>query len=208
MKNNKCIFLHVPKCAGSSIEHVCIENNILIDSVNQVRGINDTNLMNKREKTNVYTTIEAEEDIIFSFTFIRNPYDRLVSAWRDYQVSVDYLDKPFATFVKHFVLGPQGNRDKQWFRWSHVMPFTDQRMKIFDAQLNPIVNFIGKFETLQQDFDTVCDKISLASQKLPHIKKSKHRTKHYTEHYDDELVDIVSTIYSKDIEYFGYKFGD
>ena len=53
MKNNQYIFFHVPKCAGSSIEKVCRENNILIDSVNQVNGINDTNLMNKRHSTDV-----------------------------------------------------------------------------------------------------------------------------------------------------------
>ena len=146
----------------------------------------------------------------FSFTFVRNPWSRLVSTWKDKcfsdTTSVVYKEmySPYRNSFKDFIFTLSEDPDKFYATWEgiidrHVRPYIDL------CPLNDI-DFIGRFENLQHDFNTVCDKIGIPQKKLPHRNKTKH--KHYTEYYDDETREIVAKKYAKDIEYSGYEFGE
>lgn len=68
------------------------------------------------------------------------------------------------------------------------------------------IDFIGKVEAYQQDFDNLCNLIGIERQTLPLLNKSNRSQ--YTDYYDEKTRTIVANLYSKDIDYFGYKFGD
>ena len=141
----------------------------------------------------------------FKFSFVRNPWDRVVS-WHKYQIK----------FVKKFERGKMRKEDivyynyykelsklsfKDWLKNMILHSFHD----FFICNSNNIcLDYIGRFENLQEDFDIICDKIGIPHQKLPHENKSKH--KNYTEYYDDETRSIVAEKYAKDIKYLNYKF--
>jgi len=76
---------------------------------------------------------------------------------------------------------------------------------ILDEKGECMVDFIGRFERLQDDFDKICDRVDIPRSKLPHKNKTDHG--HYSEYYDSESREIVERKFRKDIAEFGYEFG-
>ena len=74
---------------------------------------------------------------------------------------------------------------------------------LVDEKGEIIVDFIGKFENLENDFQHICDRISVTVD-LPFVNKSEH--KHYQSYFDDETRGIMRRWFWKDIERFNYKF--
>jgi len=162
----------------------------------------------------------------FKFAFVRNPWDRLVSmhnyklrrtqTWNDFMsefqghminMNMDIQElqsRAFSQPVEEKNNDHCMKIDVPDFRKFASDPDTPQTKWLVSGD-DLIVDFIGRFENLQQDFNTVCDRIGIPHQELPHANKTNHR--HYTEYYDDETKQIVAERYAKDIEYFGYKFG-
>ena len=147
----------------------------------------------------------------FKFAFSRNPWGRLVSTYND-KVRLQWENENFANspnikyrikFYKQF----KGGSFKEFIKWIGLNGDHYERHIKQQTSLIPydIVDFIGKFENLQEDFNILCEKIGIPKQQLPHQNKTKY--KHYTEYYDDETKQIVAEKYAKDIEYFGYEFG-
>ena len=159
-------------------------------------------------------------DKSFKFSFVRNPWDRAVSSFfwildesydklhphrakkemfrevrKKYGESRDFKAFVKAGMFRYFIKrngsrsGPVGR--PQWF-W-----VTYNKRDI-------AVDFLGRFESFQKDFDTICDKIGVDRVKLPHEHKTKH--KHYSEYYDAEAREIVGNMYWRDIDLFGYTF--
>ena len=141
-------------------------------------------------------------DSYFKFSFVRNPWDRLVSCWKNKIVEVGYAGMKnrhmsFDTFV---IMVTEG----QWKSY-HDIHWAPQTM-CFPHKL---VDFVGKFENLQEDFNIICDKIGITCEQLPHVNKTKlESSRHYTEYYNDETRQLVAEKYKKDIMLFGYEFGE
>ena len=83
--------------------------------------------------------------------------------------------------------------------------FENQYNFIYDNNGNNILDFVGRFENLQDDFNTVLQKINFQGDT---ILPTKHKTDHlsYRDFYDEQTKDIVEQLYKKDIETFNYEF--
>ena len=135
-------------------------------------------------------------DTYFKFAFVRNPFARAVSIATYWNAWSSCRGGPVFKFKDFFVgqLPEKVNSIHFLSKYGLQYDFTKG------------CDFIGKVENIQEDFNIICDKIGIPRQELPHKNKSKHKS--YTEYYDDETKSIVAEKYAKDIEYFGYKFGE
>lgn len=143
-------------------------------------------------------------DEYLKFTFVRSPWSRTVS-------SFFHTRKKHRNDLQRF-LGLSGNFSFKEFIVSlknlkKLHPhYDDQFSFLINRNKKQCMDFIGKLENFQDDFNIVCDKIGIPRQTLPHKNATKH--KHYTEYYDDETREMVAKKYARDIEYFGYEFED
>jgi len=158
--------------------------------------------LNVMDKTQEW--FHPSQNNIFVFGFVRNPWDRAVSSWKfgslDDDWNMNFVD--FCRNLKKLEIYPKSGIAKNGL----LIHVCEQHPFLVDTNKNLKADYIGRFETIQQDFNIICDKIGISPQQLPHKNKSKH--KHYTEYYDDETRQIVAETYAKDIELFGYEFGE
>lgn len=197
---NNIIWIKTPKCAGTSFLEPFRNTNVVKVGWGYVK-------QHKHQ-------ITAESfDTAYKFAFVRNPYDRLVSSY-SFSVKQGWFTGNFKQFVKTPLhnLHPQACQHTQPLTLHLSIDKLEYRRHCFEFhpdQSEPTIdylNYIGRFENLQEDFNFVCDKIGLPRQHLYHKNATKH--KYYTEYYDDETRAIVEERYAKDIEYFGYTYGD
>ena len=196
---SKSVFIEIPKTGSDSISRTLKKNDInWIRSVHANRHKAHTSYMMNFDF--LKKTLQINNILnYFTFTIVRNPWDRCVSSfyWLQKKKGIDEKYN-FKSYIKSYF-----NNEFGVVKYSQKMKC--QYTWLVDESDNIKVDFIGRFENLQEDFDIVCDKINIPRQQLPYVNSTKH--KHYTEYYDDETRSIVAEKYAKDIEYFGYEFG-
>ncbi|WP_013325563.1 sulfotransferase family protein [Gloeothece verrucosa] len=202
--DRKLIYLVVQKVACTSIKTTIARSYGI--KVQQEEDIHlDQFLQSKlgRPKKNEYP-----EYTIFSF--VRNPYDRLVSCYRDkvldvkQRYSVPYFDTKlgyypyyiphdisFAEFVQIIVKIPDYLADNHF----------KSQYAILSSYGKLLPDFIGRMETLQQDWEKLAKTYNF-DVNLAHLNSTQKTS--FSKYYTQELVDLVYQRYQKDFEHLGY----
>jgi hypothetical protein len=224
-----CIFVHIPKAAGRSVEMFFMnklglnrENEadrkelLIIDNDDLAKGTEKLSHLSAAEYVQCGYISQQEFSSSYKFSFVRNPWARLVSEYR-YRNFLSH--RSFKDFVMKKL--PPPNRDE---KYRHIMPQTEM---LYDETGRLLVDFVGKFETLQQDFDQVCQQLGFDESILPHVNSSDKKSRElrrifrnllyrngenelsrYVDFYDTETQKFVNDLYRADIENFGYSFTD
>jgi hypothetical protein len=213
---NRLIFLHLPKCGGSSIELALTG-----------RSWDQEELWPQQHLTAEETLQLYGAEVFhsyFKFTIVRNTWDLLLS---------------------YYLWGGSGLRGRPvtWWRWGREWghPYSGTRrrwvrrptfpeylanIRDFNARLGfslsgrdltqqrksisigggIAVDYVGRFEALPDEFRKICQLAQLPPPQLPHRLQSK-RTRHFVDYYTPAMYELVREQYGTDIETFGFTFG-
>jgi len=194
------IFVHIQKTAGTSI-------------TNNLQQLDGTRSIGNQHSLIKYYKIDNIEKY-FKFCFVRNPWDRLLSwynmlqrkgvhnDWTNYVLNnssnfsefLDLTDTIYETYEKEKI-----------FKEDYPKSITINQLDyISDNEGNIVVDFIGKFENLQNDYAHIMKQLNIPAPPLQHLNKFEH--KDYRSYYSDADIEKVYNLYKRDIEYFNYQF--
>lgn len=151
-----------------------------------------------------------------SFSFVRNPWSRLLSLYKQKvgteATSNRLVDGVYHGFVDHGIPIHPGMSFEEFCDVVCDIPDhrTDKHLQSQAYTLlkngQPIVGFIGKLERMNEDWKLLMEKVGL-DYELPHFNRTQKKNEHYSSDYTSEaLVRKVADRYREDIEYFEYEF--
>lgn len=159
----------------------------------------------KRDLAAGYRSGEYRDYLCFSF--VRNPWDRLLSCYRskiqadkialkrtEYEGGVLYPGMTFREFSEVVCQTPDEDAN---------MHFRAQTPMLSGSDGGLLTNYVGRFESLSRDFKEIFGRIGVTLE-LPPPKKP--RREGYREAYDGRLREMVGERYRADVEKFGYSF--
>lgn len=200
---HKFIFFAIPKTGTHSLRHA-LREHMGPDDVEQV-GLfvqKRFSFPELKDFTSGHVSVNQIRPVLgerifndyFKFAFVRNPFDRFVSYCSFMSRDTGAFAARPKEFMKHILTQLKPNE--------HLL-YKPQCEFVVDQNEKLAVDYVGRNESMQDSYDEVCLKLDIPATKLGTVNSSRHRP--YMEYYDDEIHSLVSDVYSKDINMFGYR---
>tara|TARA_X000000950_G_scaffold275464_1_gene361922 strand:- start:256 stop:990 length:735 start_codon:yes stop_codon:yes gene_type:complete len=201
--SKKFVFIHNPKTAGTSITSI-------LQPYCEVLPNQDTNSpffyhASAMKVKNFFIKMDWNWDAYYKFTFVRNPWDRLVSYYEfmkkryndllnENKLNTDIICKEFGENVNSF--------DDFILNLNIFAPNTDEHYHSINNK--PSLDYVGKLESIQTDFKIICNKIGIPYTEIPRLQTSERIS--YENYYNENTANIVKNKFANDIKLFGYTF--
>lgn len=209
----RCVFVHIPKTGGTSIEHALgmRGRHAREDRRKMIGPIMSDDLKSNGFLSNFLQHLTLGEirrvaaggdlDEYLTFTIVRNPWDRMVSAY--FRPDGDLLAQARAQGVE---LEGLSFRDfveaSMAVRHAHLRP---QFEYLIDSTGRIMVDMVGRFETLPRSFQRVCRRLGVRRRLPAKYVSTARPSRDHRGHYDTRTWSLVAQRYARDVELFGYE---
>lgn len=198
---NKFVFIHIPKNSGTAMTkelQKTYENTKLLklcerDGINI--GIDKMHLYYDV----IYQFISKNVlDNYFKFCIIRNPYNKLYSAWNFIKKRHGYNN--VNDFIK-YKLNEEFIYGKELIPGDARVHYRPQFTFVYDNEGNKFANFIIRYENLNEDISEMNKKYDL---NIP-LYDNGNTQKSYINLLNKESILKINSLYEKDFKLFNYE---
>jgi hypothetical protein len=203
-RKHKFIFIHVYKNAGTSITNALLPfaagkwqwlASRAFKKLNVSAPFDPSPFPMHSKAPEIMQAMGREAfDSYFSFAIVRNPWDWQVSLY-------NYMRKD-PIHPQHELAKTFGSFD-EYIRWRCKEEVRYQKDFIYSDDNQLLVDFVGRFERLDEDFHTICSRIGITAS-LPKLNVSNETP--YRKFYTEETQDLVRRAFDPDIKLLGYEF--
>lgn len=212
-KSNKFIYIHVPKCGGTSILQriqPLIYGKLMGSKLDEMGIFNHTGYSEHSffsETANIVSDDEFES--FYKWTVIRNTFDRLASYYQHNKLGGDWFYHGFCiqngiVSFRDFIMNIE-------FILNSISG--EARIKRSVEPLSDWLFLDGKnyfddiflLDNLSESWENICKKIGITFYPLRKYRV-RNDTGKYTDWYDSDMVDMVKKVYAEEIAYFNFKF--
>jgi len=191
IKEHNLLFIHIPKTGGSSIEkafNVFGNNEFWGTTEKCIDGIN---MAPQHYTPEVLKDILGKEyNSYLKFTFVRNPYARIISEYK-YKNKIDFVYK---------------KNLNEWIPKYLAKIDTDHKLpqSVF---VDETVDFVGHTESLEDDLNKFLSKICITI-KLSHDNKTIGNSLISSHLINKSNLQLINKVYEQDFQRFGYSIRD
>lgn len=227
--NHHYVFINNPKVASTSILRL-LQQNECLETANLMKCPHTRHESPLLKLSDLDFDDQVQylySDNVFKFSFVRNPFTRILSA---YKSKIDRLSRRFKFNPERpFNYPPKGQIIRALCGVA-IDEQSDFNMKISFHEFLEVVcsqneyemdchwktqhkvlcvdhldyNFIGRFETLNQDINLVSDKLGFSSDYAFGVSNETGSSALLDQYFTPDLVKMVVDKYQRDFEIFGY----
>ena len=215
----KAIYIHTPKVGGLYIEQILSKyynfktifftrpdhnkfnekNRTYLNGKCGVLNIVKKGII-RYYQTPILTSITQEHwDTYYKFAFIRNPYDRFISAY-------EYLNRyKIGNSLEDLIEQKDNISDYAYFH-----TFVSQYNQLLNNKNELNINYLGNFENLNKELITILTNLGVKQilhndYIINNIVINSSKKKEYTTYYSNDLIQKINILFEDDFTHFKYK---
>jgi len=206
--NKKFMFFHLYKCGGTSVRRFIADNTIDTIEVHTGHALP----IDMKRQMEIDGNPQAFDEY-FKFTFIRNPFDFIVSTYFYAKYSANhFMHKDIVghgmnieKFIPYYMQHRENDIAKkdQLFGQNRVVTIKDW---LLDSNGSFLVNHIGKVETIDRDMALITNRLGIGLNEVPKENVNANRDIGYRQYYSGRARKMIEKHFEWELDVFEYEF--